>query len=118
GDGAPHPWHSPKFIFLAKHRPALAETKGRGRMSCTCQSLRGQSRRYGLGGVGFADRSSMSERRTRPENIGVASGSTIGMKRGEKPQLLKTTPSLIARNFLGLHIYFRVGASFLSLDSH
>jgi hypothetical protein len=30
-----------KYIFLAKHRPALAETEGRGRTSCfTCQSLR------------------------------------------------------------------------------
>src|SRR5262245_45190865 len=34
GGGARHPWHSPKFIFLAKHRPALAETKGRGRTLC------------------------------------------------------------------------------------
>src|SRR5262245_16220375 len=26
--------HSPKFIFLAKHRPALAETEGRGQTLC------------------------------------------------------------------------------------
>src|SRR5215467_1500314 len=35
GGGARHPWHSPKFIFLAKHRPALAETEGRGRTLCS-----------------------------------------------------------------------------------
>src|SRR5262249_34781062 len=34
GGSARHPWHSPKFIFLAKHRPALAETEGRGRTLC------------------------------------------------------------------------------------
>jgi hypothetical protein len=32
----------------------------------TCQSLRGHSRRYGLGSSDFADRSSMSERPHSP----------------------------------------------------
>src|SRR5262249_31191762 len=69
GGGARHPWHSPKFIFLAKHRPALAETEGRGQTwPLTCQSLRGHSRWYGLGSPDFANQSSMSERRTRPES--------------------------------------------------
>src|SRR5215831_20734065 len=34
GGGARHPWHSPKFIFLAQHRPAPAETEGHGRTCC------------------------------------------------------------------------------------
>src|SRR5262249_42014657 len=34
GGSARHPWNSPKFICLAKHRPALAETEARGRTLC------------------------------------------------------------------------------------
>src|SRR5262249_28325377 len=57
---------SQSLYFWPKDRPALAETKGRGRTLC----LRVNRRAARAGSMGwgpdFADRSSMSERRARP----------------------------------------------------